>query len=275
MKLELETIQFGTKQTDRVKIQELLDFAKSSDIYSLDTGFLYGNSEQILGEYNLEDFDVVTKTTKIDRTLSRQENFERFRDSFYLSQKRLGYIELHGLMFHDAEDLLSEQGLALWDLVNDFKDKEYVRKLGTVVRTPEQLIEVLDLIDIDIVQIPLNLLDQRFVGLLSELKKKHIEIHTRSTFLQGLLLKNEYQIPESLRGIKPILASIPEPKIATALSLPKYIKEVDKIIVGACTVEDLTCLIDMYNVDVGNLDYEQFKLSDSSFINKIYNTNIL
>ena len=69
---------------------------------------------------------------------------------------------------HEANDLLGQNAYELWDLLSDFKDKEYVEKIGVSVYTPEQLIEIIDKFDIDIVQLPLNLLDQRFVYLMKE-----------------------------------------------------------------------------------------------------------
>ena len=53
--------------------------------------------------------------------------------------------------------------------------------------------------NIDLIQIPLNLFDRRFEkqGYLEKFKKKHIEIHTRSIFLQGLLLENK--VPKNFK----------------------------------------------------------------------------
>ena len=51
---------------------------------------------------------------------------------------------------------------------------------------------------IDIVQLPINIIDRRFVksAWLRRLKKNNVEIHARSVFLQGLLLS------KSLKTIK-------------------------------------------------------------------------
>ena len=273
MKLELDCYTFG--QIPLNTAGEIIDYAKEIGISSIDTAALYSGSESALGRLNIEDFDVITKTVKIDRAISRQENFELFREAFYQSQRNLGYIELYGLMFQSAQDLLSEQGLALWDLVNDFKDKEYVYKLGTAVTEPEELADILDTVDIDIVQIPLNLLDQRFIGMLPELKRKRIEVHTRGTFLQGLILMNRYQIPEYFREIIPVIASIPEPKAAYALSFPKLIKEIDKISIGVRSKRELEEIFSMYNFDVETVDYSVFRVDKPEFINpSVFNINM-
>ncbi len=274
MKLGLGTVQFGcnygisnTKgQVSFDEIERILNYAKEQGIDTLDTASLYGNSEEVLGKFNLEDFKVVTKTVKADKTLSRSENFDRFRDSFYESQKKLGYITLYGLMFHEAEDLLGKNGNELWDLVCDFKEKNYVEKIGVSVYYPEVLINIIDKFDIDIVQLPLNLLDQRFVYLLKELKEKNIEIHTRSTFLQGLLLMEDYDINPYFDEIKPLLKQIPKPKLDYALQFVKNIKEVDKIIVGTTCLNDLKGILEALNSKIEDLDFDKFKVADEKYI---------
>lgn len=277
MKLALGTVQFGVDygisnekgQVSELEVKEILDYAKEIDVHTLDTASLYGSSEEVLGKFNLEYFDVITKTIKIDKTLDKNTNFERFKEAFYSSQKKLGYIQLHGLMFHEANDLLSPNGLALWDLVEDFKQKEYVRKIGVSVYSPEQLNEVLKLIDIDIVQLPLNILDQRFLPMLPDLKSKNIEIHTRSTFLQGLLLMETCQLNSYFEPIKHILQKLPQNRLETALGFVKSINEVDKIVVGVTNKTELQEIFSMYNKQVENIDYSQFKINDEAFINPV------
>ena len=76
---------------------------------------------------------------------------------------------------------------------------------------------------------------------------------------KGILLKNIWQLPEKYKIFKPILEQIPEPKVAYALSLPKLLKEVDKIIIPALSTSDLNYFINMYNFDTCNIDYAQFR----------------
>ena len=274
MKLGLGTVQFGCDygisnkngQVSFDEIERILNYAKEHGIDTLDTAHLYGNSEEVLGQFDLEDFNVVTKTPKVDMTLDRNENLNRFRDAFYASQKKLGYIKLHGLMFHESKDLLGKCGNELWDLVCDFKEKDYVEKIGVSVYHPEILIEIIDRFDIDIVQLPLNLLDQRFVYLLKELKEKNIEVHTRSTFLQGLLLMADYDINSYFDEIKPLLKQIPEPKLAHTLQFVNNIEEVDKIIVGTTCLNDLKEIVQALNAKTDKLDYNKFKVTDEKFI---------
>lgn len=274
MKLALGTVQFGmdygiSNKNGKVsfeEIQRILDSAKDFGINTIDTAQGYGNSEEILGNFDLEDFNVITKTVHIDKTLDRLTNFDRFKDSFFESQKKLGYIQLDGLMFHNADDLLSSNGLALWDLLEDFKQKEYVNKIGVSVYRPEELEEILKLVDIDIVQLPLNIFDQRFINLLPELKQKNIEVHTRSTFLQGLLLMNPKEVNPYFEPIRHILEKLPENKLETALSFVNSIPEVDKIVVGVTNQSELQQIVNAINTKIEPIDFEQFIIKDERYI---------
>lgn len=273
-KLALGTVQFGvdygiSNKNGKVsfdKIEEILDFARSIGLYTLDTAHLYGYSEETLGKFNLEDFDVITKTTKIDYSLDKNENFENFKETFYLSQKRLGYIQLHGLMFHESNDLLSDWGHTLWNLLEDFKQKEYVRKIGVSVYNPKQLEEILDIVDIDIVQLPLNIFDQRFIPMLPELKKRNIEVHTRSTFLQGLLFMDTHSLNPFFEPIKPIIEKLPDNRLEIALNFVNQIKEVDKIVVGVTKKEELQQIIDAIETKIEPINFDGFIIKDERFI---------
>ena len=274
MKLGLGTVQFGCNygisnkkgQVSYDEISKILDFAQKSGIDTIDTACLYGASEKVLGQFDLSGFNVVTKTIKVDKTLDRNTNLERFRDAFYASQKNLGYIELYGLLFHEANDLIGVNGYELWELVSDFKEKDYVQKIGVSVYTPEQLIQIIDKFDIDIVQLPLNILDQRFLYIMKELKEKNIEVHTRSTFLQGLLLMKDYEINSYFEDIKHLLKEIPEPKLAHALQFVNQIQEVDKIIVGTTCLNDLKEIIEALKTPLAQTDYSRFKITDERYI---------
>src|SRR5262249_644671 len=61
-----------------------------------------------------------------------------------------------------------------------------------------QIQVAIDLLPLDIVQLPMNLLDQRMLrdGTLAKLKQRNIELHARSAFLQGALLADPAALPD-------------------------------------------------------------------------------
>ena len=86
-KLGLGTVQFGcnygiSNKNGMVELNEvknILNTACESGIDTIDTAHLYGSSEEVLGQFNLKNFKVVTKTAKIDNNLTADENIRIFK----------------------------------------------------------------------------------------------------------------------------------------------------------------------------------------------------
>ena len=120
-------------------------------------------------------------------------------------------------------------------------------KIGFSTYTPKQIDFLLNNFDFDLVQLPFNVFDNRLIqgGQLKALKKKKIEIHARSIFLQGLLLdfnnlsdyfltwKNEFDIYQNV--VKESGLS----KLEYALNFVLSIKEIDKVLVGVNSKKEL------------------------------------
>ena len=67
--------------------------------------------------------------------------------------------------------------------------------------------KILNKFELNLVQAPLNILDQRLIqtGWLQRLKKRKIEVHVRSVFLQGILLLKYNKLPKKLKKLSKIL----------------------------------------------------------------------
>lgn len=192
MKLALGTVQFGLRygiantggQVPPQEISAILGTARASAIDTLDTAIAYGDSETRLGEASVDDFKVVSKLPKLDAGADAIDAMVRS------SLERLGVSALDGLLLHRAEDLAGSEGSAIFAAMVDLKERGVVRKIGVSVYDPTELSEIVPRYSLDLVQAPFNVLDQRLVtsGWLDRLKDAGIEVHTRSAFLQGLLL---------------------------------------------------------------------------------------
>ena len=68
---------------------------------------------------------------------------------------------LYGLLLHHCDDLLAPGGERLWAAMAALKDRGLVAKIGVSVYTKRQIEAVLERFTIDLVQLPLNVLDQR------------------------------------------------------------------------------------------------------------------
>jgi aryl-alcohol dehydrogenase-like predicted oxidoreductase len=149
-----------------------------------------------------------------------------------------------------------------------------VKKIGVSAYSSKQIAAILDKFNIDLIQLPINIFDQHlFVdGWLEKLKNKNVEIHARSTFLQGLLLMPRTSIPTYFLPIKEKIELFS--KSAQELSLSKLelalgyvmgINEIDKIVVGVNTIEQLREIIEATQVKVNPMEF-----TDVSIDNPIY-----
>ena len=137
----------------------------------------------------------------------------------------------------------------------------------------KEILEILKIEKPDIIQLPINILDQKLVhnGLLKRIKNNNIEIHARSIFLRGLLYYNPYQIIKIFPKIKKeilLLHKIESNDISIGdLSLiwASKIKEIDKIILGVSSTTDIKSNLIIINKKIKNNYFEK--------INKINITN--
>jgi aryl-alcohol dehydrogenase-like predicted oxidoreductase len=102
------------------------------------------------------------------------------------------------------------------------------------------------------VQAPFNLIDRRIYtsGWLKRLKKTGIEIHTRSAFLQGLLLMPRSQIPLKFEPWSDLwnrwqdwLNDGDVTSVQACLAYPLSFTEVDRVVVGADSINQLKQII--------------------------------
>ncbi|MCK4882077.1 MAG: aldo/keto reductase [Candidatus Omnitrophica bacterium] len=190
-KISLGTVQFGkdygisnTKgKVSKKEVFEILDYAKAAGINSLDTAFSYGTSEAVIGEYlrgKGADFNIISKFPSIGR--DKPGNIEEVLKQ---SIQKLGTSSLYGYLLHQFSDVLEDNNI--WDSLVHLKQSGLVEKIGFSVYSPEDLILLLEKgIDFDIIQVPYSIFDQRFDAYFPELKRKGIEVYSRSVFLQGL-----------------------------------------------------------------------------------------
>ena len=254
-KIALGTVQFGmnygisniTGQVSSGEISKILDYCKANGIDTLDTAQGYGESEKVLSQFDLSLFKIITKIIGDAR--------------LEISLENLKIQSVYGLMFHRENECNDET----WKLFESYKAQGLVKKIGVSVYTPNTLENLIEQYPIEIVQFPMNILDQSFVPLLPKVKAKNIEVHTRSTFLQGLLLMDK--IPEYFNPVKAKIDSIPKPRLEHTLNFCKHQKFVDKIVLGVTRLQDLQEIVAAYSKDIPEIDYSQYTINDKKYIN--------
>lgn len=255
-KLAIGTAQFGMdygigSSPGKVSINEvkkILEYAKSTNIDMLDTASAYGKSEKTLGELNVDEFKVITKTRHFNVPKITDDDVNLLNRDFDKSLKDLKLESVYGLLIHNADDLMKPGASKIIEFLQNLKKINKIKKIGVSIYENKHLSFVLENFDIDLVQLPLNIFDRRLIdnGMLKLLSQEGLEVHARSIFLQGLILMENSSRPRKFdrwdslwkawsewlndHQISPLEASI---RYAMSFS------EISKVLVGIDSVNQL------------------------------------
>jgi aryl-alcohol dehydrogenase-like predicted oxidoreductase len=287
-RLGLGTVQFGMNygkvdpqnQTSAEEVAQILSYAYENGIRTLDTAFSYGNSESVLGStlQPNQEFEIVTKTPTFGSDEVTIASAEQLLTGFNESLKRLNKPHVYGLLIHHAQDLIKDKKGHLFSALEKLKSQGLVKKIGISVYTGEEVSILLKRYSIDLIQIPINILDQRLIqsGALKELKEKGVEVHARSVFLQGLLLLDPERLSPFFKPVSGVLKNLrnflTENKLSAqdgALLFVKKIKEIDCVLTGVNNLDQLNSNLESYQrtANLSLNDFEQFAVSDATFLN--------
>lgn len=244
-KIVLGTVQFGLQygvnsagRPSEEAVKGILAEAAKGGISTLDTSSAYGNSEEILGECVTpeENFKIVSKYPKGETPV---------KEMFNASLKRLKIDSLYGYLLHHFEVYKSNP--KVWDEFIALKNSDKVKKIGFSLYTPEELELILDnKSPFDLIQVPFNIFDKKFLPYMKELHDKGVDIHVRSIFLQGLFFKDRNALPEKLKPMKKYLLQLDEFSKASGLSISEIALNynlqnpyIDGVLIGVDNVEQL------------------------------------
>ena len=212
MKLALGTVQFGMRygvansvgQVSEAAAEAILKQASLLGVNMLDTAIAYGSSEEVLGKFAQDGQNIVTKLSAVPETERDIKNW--VIGQFEGSLERLRVSRIYGLLLHRPDQLLGPNGAAIYDALVELKASGSVQKVGVSIYSPDELEPLLERYGLDLVQATLNILDRRILetGWAESLKENGIELHTRSAFLQGLLLMPKEQRPAQFERWKSI-----------------------------------------------------------------------
>jgi aryl-alcohol dehydrogenase-like predicted oxidoreductase len=245
-KLALGTVQFGldygisndSGQTSKAEVKRILEEASSYGVKTIDTARAYGNSEEVLGQTGVHQFDVVTKLNPAElHKLSVKEQVQN-------SLQKLNITQLYGLLFHNAESALTNPEAV--NSLQKLKEEGLVKKTGYSLYTPDELNKLLDKYPLpDIIQVPFNILDKRFEPQLVKLHNHGVETHTRSTFLQGLFFMKLDGLDSFFNPVKPLIAAM-QRESTSKQALASYLLQevlqfgfIDKVVIGVNTADQL------------------------------------
>ncbi len=244
-KLVLGTVQFGLQygvnsagRPSQKAVKSILNEAATGGITTLDTSSAYGNSEEVLGDSIVApgQFNIVSKYPKGETPVG---------EMFNSSLKRLKVNKLYGYLLHHFE--VYKNNPKVWDEFIELKESGKVQKIGFSLYTPEELGLILKIgSPFDLIQVPFNIFDKKFLPYMKELHEKGVEIHVRSTFLQGLFFKDRNALPEKLQPMRKYLLQLDEFSNKSGLSISEIALNynlqnpyIDGVLIGVDNVEQL------------------------------------
>lgn len=277
MRLCLGTVQFGlkygiagNKQPDLSNSVEMLDYAYQNGITTFDTASAYGTAEEILGRFikqkaiKQSGIEIISKITPdIFKDENRKSWYSETKNAVIMSIKKLNIESIDGYMLHDASKIYDEEVI---ETLNRLKKEGYVKRIGASVYKPDEAKKTFSYQDVEIIQIPYNIFDQRLdrEGFFKTQIIKNNKIYARSAFLQGLLLMPINSIPTYLSHAIPLVERFDElckdygiTRQLASINFVKSNKNIDYLVFGVDNLIQLKEFMNIFNTEIDRNMIEQ------------------
>mgnify|MGYP005842293851 CR=1 FL=1 len=221
-RMVLGTAQFGlnygitntTGRPNQGMVDALVRVAVTNGVQFLDTARAYNDSENRIGKALSDGYlsrvTLVTKLSPLDDCpVDASSDVVRafVERSVYQSCRALGVGSIDVLMLHRASHLAMRGG-SIWDAVCRLQEENIVQDLGVSVQSPEEALAALDFDKISFIQIPFNIIDNRWDGVIQKVseirQRRSLVVHARSALLQGLLSTNNKSLWERACCFDPV-----------------------------------------------------------------------
>lgn len=272
MELCLGTVQFGMdygisgqKQPSVEQAVEMLDYAVQNGINTIDTANAYGTAEDVVGTFlrkktvPREKLWIISKfRPNLLDDVQEEDYYAVMKGNLSNTLERLGVDYLDTYLLHSARYVYND---AIIDTLNRLKKEGYARKVGVSVYEVDEAKKCIERDKVDFMQLPYSVFDQRMKngGLFDMAKKNPVatQIHSRSTFIQGLILMEEEQVPDFLSKARPIVRKISElcrryeiSRIALAMNYVKQEESISHLVFGVDNISQLKEDIRIFQEDI-------------------------
>ncbi len=266
----LGTVQFGMdygikgqKQPSVERAVEMLDYATQNGIDTIDTANAYGTAEDVVGSFlqkktvSRNKLFIISKfrPNLLDEVASC-EYYRVMRANLENTLSRLHTNYLDSYLLHSARYVFDDE---IIDTLNRMKQDGLVRRVGVSVYEPEEAKKCIERPNVEFMQLPYSIFDQRMekAGIFEYAKGDKIQIHSRSAFIQGLILMDEDEIPSFLNKAKPIVRKIDLlcrrhgiSRISLAMNYVKQQSRISHLVFGVDNIEQLKENIQIYQEDI-------------------------
>ena len=286
MQLGLGTVQFGLSyginnnegKTSSEECNKIFLFAKNNNILFVDTAYGYGDAHSVIGQNksNLKNSKIITKLSITDNDYIDSNDINLLKNAFKTSLVEMKRKDIYAFLFHNEKDLFKPGIEGVIQQLNSLKSLGTIQKIGVSIYDIELIDKIIDLGFIDIVQVPLNIFDQRLIysGKLEKLNNCGIEIHSRSVFLQGLLLQNPSDIDKFFHPIKNKLIQLrieANKRNLTIIELlfgfMKGVSFIDVAIIGVNNASQLKQILNSLGPTINSAELLHLSVEDENILN--------
>ena len=288
MKIALGTVQFGLDYgvaneggiVSRAEVSDILACARGYGVDTLDTAITYGESEAVLGDLPLDHWKIVSKIPP--GLQGGVSPYDWAVAAVGGSLARLKRSSIYGVLLHRSKMLLEPGGVEVFEALQRLKKNGVISKIGISIYSPEELEILIPKFELDLVQAPFSVFDRRLLnsGWLQRLGERGIEVHTRSAFLQGLLLVPSGRLPGKFRQWQPVwreweswLASSNLTALEACVRYSLSQSNIGKVVVGVQTAGQLFEILEAARK--GAMDAPAFKITGAETLQNPANWNSL
>ena len=270
MELCLGTVQFGMdygikgqKQPSVEQAVEMLDYATQNGIYTIDTANAYGTAEDVVGSFLKKKTIARDKLFIISKfrpnlldDVKSDEYYKVMRENLENTLSRLRTDYLDSYLLHSARYVFDDE---IIETLNRMKQDGLVKRVGVSVYEPDEAKKCIQRPNVEFMQLPYSIFDQRMekAGVFEAANDDNIQIHSRSAFIQGLILMDEDEVPTFLSKAKPIVRKIDIlcqrhgiSRISLAMNYVKQQSRISHLVFGVDNIEQLKENIHIYQEDI-------------------------
>jgi len=189
----------------------------------------------------------ILKNFKIDSKIFLEKISDYKKLKIFFTKKYLHKnIKIETLFIHDGDNIFKNSYKKKLMILKKLKKEKIISKIGISIYNFEILNKIISKLNVDVVQLPYNLVDRRIENFKNIISKSKIQIYARSIFLQGSLLKKVKEIKNLAtiyEKVRKLTKKTNQSNLDLSLNFVLNNDLVDKIIVGVRNSQEINKLI--------------------------------
>lgn len=233
-KFILGTAQFGlnygiTKKNDKLieksLVKNIYNYCRKIGLNHLDTASNYNFNFKLLPKCKWIIDTKITINKDNTKFASLKKKFIEFNQNKNLT--------LNTVYIHNPEKILTEDGISIMKRLESYKNKKF-KNIGISIYDFKNIKKILNNFQIDVIQLPYNIIDRRFEKIFKYLKRKKIKIIVRSIFLQGALIDSKHLLAKEkvFKNFNTFSRKKKQNRLDLCVDFVKKNNFIDKIIFG-------------------------------------------